>query len=174
MSLCVTGETSVLDLWHRCLEHDYVTHNFALKIPSRSKGTPYPIAHYINCDSFSANCCAFLASPTSTKESRSFKEAMRDEIWRRFMQEQINALEHNGTWTMEYLPPSKRALGSHRVFRNKYDSNNLLDWRKSRLVVMGNHQQECIDYIETFAPFAKMVTVCAFLAIVASKHWELH
>ena len=41
-------------------------------------------------------------------------------------------------------------------------------------MVFGNHQVEGIDYDETFAPVAKMVTVQAFLAIVASKNWELH
>ena len=70
--------------------------------------------------------------------------------------------------------PGKRALVSQLVYHNKYDPNGLLNRCKSRLVVMGNHQQECIEYTETFAPVAKMVTICAFHAIAASKHWELH
>lgn len=32
---------------------------------------------------------------------------------------------------------------------------------------------EGIDYIDTFAPFAKMTTVHAFLVFVATKKWEL-
>ena len=162
------------------LLRDYVT-NVAVKSPSpasssssRSKGTPYPIAHYVNCDSFSANYRAFLAALTSTHEPQSFKEAMKDDLWRKYMQEEIIALENNGTWTMKDLPPGKRALGSQWVYRNKYDSNGLLDKHKSRLVVLGNHQREGIYYTEAFAPVAKMVTVRTFLAIAASKHWELH
>ena len=39
---------------------------------------------------------------------------------------------------------------------------------------MGNRQIEGIDYSETFAPVAKMVTVRTFLAITAARNWELH
>ena len=41
-------------------------------------------------------------------------------------------------------------------------------------MVFGNHQVEGIDYTETFAPTAKMVTVRTFLAMTAANHWELH
>ncbi|KAE8662354.1 ABI3, putative isoform 4 [Hibiscus syriacus] len=45
---------------------------------------------------------------------------------------------------------------------------------KDRLVVFGNHQIKGLDYNEIFVPVAKMVTIRVFLAIAASKNWELH
>lgn len=39
---------------------------------------------------------------------------------------------------------------------------------------MGNLQIQGIDYIETFAPTTKMVTVRTFLAVASIKKWELH
>ncbi|RVX10006.1 Retrovirus-related Pol polyprotein from transposon RE2 [Vitis vinifera] len=74
------------------------------------------------------------------------------------MHEEIRALEENGTWTLEPLPKGKRALGSQWVYRTKYFSNGDIERLKSRLVVLGNHQEAGIDYHETFSPVAKMTT----------------
>ena len=87
----------------------------------------------------------FIAAVISGKEPRSFKEAMKDEGWRKSMKHEIQALEKNGTWTMENLPPGKRALGCQWVYRIKYRSDGSVERLKSRLVVFGNHQQEGIE-----------------------------
>ena len=68
----------------------------------------------------------------------------------------------------------KHALRSQWVYQTKYLSNGDVECYKSQLVVLGNHQREGIDYTETFAPVAKMTIVRAFLAMLASKNWELH
>lgn len=39
---------------------------------------------------------------------------------------------------------------------------------------MGNHQVEEIDYNETFAPIAKIVTIRAFFSVAAAQNWEVH
>ena len=41
-------------------------------------------------------------------------------------------------------------------------------------MILGNKQVEGIDYTETFAPVAKLVTVRTFLAVAAARNWELH
>ena len=163
------------------LYRDFVTHTvFANSTSSSSsssdlsQGTPYPLAHYINCDNYSVNYRRFLAAVIKGNDPKSFKEAMKYDGWRQSMKEEIQALEDNGTWTLEHLPPGKRALGSRWVYKTKYLSNGDIERLKSRLVVLGNHQQEGIDYNETFAPVAKMTTVRVFLAIAASKNWALH
>ena len=160
---------------------DYVAHHVFANGPSpfssssnHSSGISYPLAHYIKCDNFSVNYLTFVAAIVKSDDPKSFKEAIKFEPWRKSMKEEIQALEDNGTWTLEPLPPGKRALGSQWVYRTKFKSNGDIERLKSRLVVLGNHQQEGIDYNETFAPVAKMTTVRAFLAIAASKNWELH
>jgi hypothetical protein len=116
----------------------------------------------------------FLAAITAEKEPMHFHEAVKDARWKEAMQTEIQALERNDTWSMQRLPPGKKALGCKWVYRIKYHSDGTVERYKARLVVLGNHQVEGINYTETFAPVAKMVTVRTVLAVAAAKAWELH
>ena len=125
---------------------DYVTHSICVDSPSPSapspspsSGTPYPLAHYINCTHFSGHYRKFLAAIISGHGPRSFKEAMTDAGWKASMQEEIRALEENGTWALKILPPGKRALSSQWVYRTKFKSNGEIERLKSPLVVLSNH-----------------------------------
>ncbi|KAJ4782637.1 Retroelement pol polyprotein-like [Rhynchospora pubera] len=139
-----------------------------------SSGSLYPIAHYVNCNNFSAAHRKFLAAVTVGKEPRYFGEAMNYKHWRDAMHAEIDALERNETWTIEDLPPKKKAIGCKWVYRIKYNSDGSIERYKARLVVMGNRQVEGIDFNETFAPVAKMTTVRTLLAVAVAKGWELH
>lgn len=86
--------------------HDYVTNTIQLS-PSRSpldplhpSGTPYPLAHYVNCDKFSMRHRHFLAVITAEREPVSYSEAVRNKGWRDAMQHEIPALENNETWVV--------------------------------------------------------------------------
>ncbi|CAH9143337.1 unnamed protein product [Cuscuta epithymum] len=160
---------------------DYVTHTVIRKnpippssSPSASSGTPFPISHYVSCDNFSVAHRVFLAAISSGTEPQSFREAVKHPGWRDAMQVEIQALEKNSTWTLMPLPSGKRALGCRWVYKIKYHSNGTVERLKARLVIFGNRQVAGLDYTETFAPVAKMVTVRAFLAVAACKNWELH
>ena len=164
------------------LLRDFVTHTVQKLSPfqvpppasSQASGKPYPLAHKVNCERFSVAHRAFLAAITTCTEPTSYKEAVTDPGWREAMQKEIRALEDNGTWTMETLPPGKRALGSRWVYKIKHNSDGSVERLKARLVVFGNHQVEGVDYTDTFAPVAKTVTVRVFLSVAAAKNWELH
>ncbi|XP_074293500.1 uncharacterized protein LOC141620560 [Silene latifolia] len=124
-----------------------------------SLGTPYDLANYINCNSFSKKHRSFIAAITSGVEPPSFKEAIRDSGWCEAMKAEIDALERNETWELTDLPVDKKAL---------------VERLKARLIVFRNHQVEGLDYGETFAPVVKMVTIRAFLTVAAINNWKLH
>jgi len=88
-------------------------------------------------------------------EPTTYSEAVKYARWREAMQREIQALETNGTWVIEDKPTNKKALGCKWVYKIKYNSDGTMERYKAWLVILGNHQVEGIDYIETFAPVAK-------------------
>lgn len=150
--------------------------------PQPSSGTKYPICNFVSCDRFSQKHLDFVVALSATMEPRSFIEAMKDEKWGVAVESEITSLEAANTWRLEHLPPGKKALGCKWIFTIKYNSDGTIERYKARLVVLGNHQEEGIDYMETFAPVARMTTVRLFLDIAwhqmdvhnAFLHGDLH
>ncbi|CAL8995278.1 unnamed protein product [Prunus brigantina] len=71
------------------------------------------------------------------------------------MAQELAALEANGTWPLQPLAPDKKPIGS-------------------RLVAKGYSQVEGLDYGETFALVAKLVTVRLLFAVASTRHWHLY
>ncbi|GAA0152827.1 hypothetical protein LIER_11208 [Lithospermum erythrorhizon] len=113
----------------------------------------------------------FLAAITAGSEPKSFKEAMQHPEWREAMQKEMSVLEDNGKWSMVELLEGKKTFGTQWVNKVKYNADGSLERYKARLAVFGNHQVEVegIDYNDTFAPVAKMVTIGAFFGSSSSK-----
>ena len=93
------------------LLRDYVLHTLQKLSPSasshvhkHSSGSPYPITHYVNYDTFSMQYCAFLAAITTGVEPNSFVEAMKNDRWKDTMKREIHSLEENKGWTIEPFP----------------------------------------------------------------------
>ncbi|GKF31199.1 retrovirus-related pol polyprotein from transposon TNT 1-94, partial [Tanacetum coccineum] len=83
---------------------------------SRSSRTPYPIAHYVNCDRFSSCHRTFLEAIEKEWEPVTYYEAIKDKRWRSAMDNELEALEQNKTWTIEKLSPNKKALRCKWVY----------------------------------------------------------
>nr|GEX07499.1 retrovirus-related Pol polyprotein from transposon TNT 1-94 [Tanacetum cinerariifolium] len=97
-----------------------------------------------------------------------------DEKWRNAMQQVIKALEKNGTWTLKELPEGKRPIDSKWVYKTKFKSNGEVERYKARLIAKGCTQREGVDYHETFASVANLVTVRTLLAVATKKGWIIH
>ncbi|XP_074299292.1 uncharacterized protein LOC141630360 [Silene latifolia] len=143
-------------------------------MPSSASGAPYSLTHFISSDKFSVRHRSFVAAIDGNVEPRSFREAMKDNHWCDAMNHEIEALIRNGTWEIVDLPKGKKAIGNKWVYKVKLKADGSVVRFKARLVVLGNRQEEGVDFFETFASTAKMVTVRTFLALAASKRWELH
>lgn len=90
------------------------------------------------------------------------------------MDKELTALEENNTWTIMPLPPNKKPIGSKWVYKVKLKPNGTVERYKARLVAKGYNQRFRIDYLESFSPVAKVVTVRILLSLSTSNNWFLH
>ncbi len=110
-------------------------------------------------------------------EPRSYSEATRSPHrvkWEQAMQEEIDSINANDTFTLVPLPPARKAIGSKWVFKIKRHADGSIDRFKARLVAKGYSQQYGVDFTETFAPVARFSSLRAILAIAAAKDYEVH
>jgi hypothetical protein len=59
----------------------------------------------------------------SAEEPASLIQAKQEACWRRAMEEELQAIEDNGTWTLTDLPQGRRAIGLKWVFKVKKDEH---------------------------------------------------
>ena len=90
------------------------------------------------------------------------------------MDQEINALLNNSTWTLvSQLPAGRKAIPCKWVYKIKYDENGKPVRYKARLVVKGFMQKYGIDYNETYAPVMKYDSLRLLLAIATSLDLEI-
>lgn len=71
------------------------------------------------------------------EESKSYHEDVRKPEWQEAMKLELQALEHNSTWSLQPLPSGKHIIGCKWVFKVKYKLDRTLKRYKARLVAKG-------------------------------------
>ncbi|XP_012453211.1 uncharacterized protein LOC105775227 [Gossypium raimondii] len=77
-----------------------------------------------------------------------FEEAESYQGWKEAMTNEIRMIEKNQTWNLVERPKNRKIIG----FSQRYGS----------------------DYLETFAPVARLDTIRLLVALVAQKQWMIH
>lgn len=108
--------------------------------------------------------------PGSFKETISGPDANN---WKGAIQEELEAHQKNGTWSIIQAEEGQRLIDSRWVFRLIQNSSGEIRRYKARLCARGFMQEHGIDYSETFSPVVRYSSVRVFLSIVASKDLEL-
>ncbi|GLJ24590.1 hypothetical protein SUGI_0469950 [Cryptomeria japonica] len=101
-------------------------------------------------------------------------EACMDKHWLRAMEDELDQIEKNETWSLVPRPKNKNVIGTKWVFRNKLSEDGQVIRNKARLVCKGYYQMEGIDYGEPFAPIARIEVVRLFLAYAAYKNYKVY
>ncbi|XP_028751995.1 uncharacterized protein LOC114711730 [Neltuma alba] len=109
-----------------------------------------------------------LIITSSVSMPRSVSEALKSPKWQNAMATEFQALLDTRTWTLVPLSPSLNVISCKWIFRIKFSPSCSVDKFKARLVGKGFHQQEGVDFFETFSLIVKPVTVRVILSIAVS------
>lgn len=112
-------------------------------------------------------CNAVMLEPSD------YIEASKSDEWKVAMQEDLNMIEKNGTWSLVDRPENKKVIGVKWVFRIKLNPNVSINKLKVRLVVKGYSQEYGVDFIDTFAPVARYDTIRLLIALAAQNGWKI-
>jgi len=89
------------------------------------------------------------------------------------MEAEFNALHRNNTWDLLSWSSTKTLVGCKWVFRIKRHPNGSLDCYEAQLIAKGFHQHYNWDYIETFSPVVKPVTIRIVLTLAVCQGWSI-
>ncbi|CAL9018556.1 unnamed protein product [Prunus brigantina] len=142
--------------------------------PTPVKGTKYPLSNFLSYSKLSTPHCAFLAVVSGHREPTSYAQAAQDPLWQQAMKVELDALQHNKTWSLVPLPAGQKPIGCKWVYKIKYHSDGTIKRYKAPLVAKGYTQVAGVDYFETFSPTAKLTTVHCLLSVAASRNWFIH
>ena len=107
-------------------------------------------------------------------EPRNVKDVLDNESWIEEMNEEIEQIKKDKTWTLIPRTKDKIIIGTKWVFRNKLNEDGKVSRNKARLVFKGYSQEEGIDFGETFSLVARLEGVITLLAYIAHKGFKVY
>jgi len=150
-----------------------------LIVPARPQRNKQPPARLTDCEITSDNAVNDEGDLThfallADAEPINYKEALKIDVWKRAMVEELQSIERNQTWELVNLPDKKKKIDVKWVFKVKLNSDGQVSKYKARLVAKGFLQKQGIDYNEVFAPVARIETVRLVIAIACKNEWLLY
>ena len=133
----------------------------------------HPIQAVCTLAHFPSEHQAYLTQVDSHWIPQTYEEAREHKEWRDAVENETKAMESNHTWDESELPKGKKAVTSRWIFTIKYKSDGGIERYKARLVARGFTQTYGEDYLDTFAPVAKLHTVRVVLSLAVNLEWEL-
>lgn len=86
----------------------------------------------------------------------------------------MNSIHKNEMWHLTSLLIGKFIISTIWIYKEKLNTDGLLQKHKGRLVAMEFEQKKGIDYEEIFAPIIKWAMITAMILIATQKNWKLY
>ncbi|GKE71417.1 retrovirus-related pol polyprotein from transposon TNT 1-94, partial [Tanacetum coccineum] len=112
----------------------------------------------------------FYNSVLSKVEPKNFKSVVTEDCWFEAMQEEIHEFDRLQVWELVPPPDCAMIIALKLIYKVKLDEYGYVLKNKARLVAKGYRQEEGIDFVESFAPVARLEAIRIFIANAASKN----
>ena len=162
------------------IHDDSMSEPAAGRYPKRERKPPAHLADYATGNDFEDDddqvmftidyCYKVCAFPQNYKEAIESPESLH---WKNAMEEEMNSLKENNTFTLTTLPKGRKIVGGRWVYTIKENSNGSKTY-KARYVAKGYSQVKNVDYQETFAPTANFTSVRTVMQLAAQNDLILH
>ncbi|GJR53551.1 putative ribonuclease H-like domain-containing protein [Tanacetum coccineum] len=100
-------------------------------------------------------------------EPKTYKDALTQSCWIEVMQEELNEFERLKVWELVPRPDKVMVITLKWIYKVKLDELGGIMKNKARLVAHGSHQEEGIDFEESFTSVARLDAIRIFLAFAA-------
>ncbi|GJZ47943.1 retrovirus-related pol polyprotein from transposon TNT 1-94 [Tanacetum coccineum] len=116
----------------------------------------------------------FYNSVLSKVEPKNIKYVVTEDCWFQAMQDEIYEFDRLDVWELVPPPDYTMIIALKWIYKVKLDKYGDVLKNKARLVAKGYHQEEGLDFEESFAPVARLEAIRIFLANAASKNMSVY
>ncbi|GJT29333.1 retrovirus-related pol polyprotein from transposon TNT 1-94 [Tanacetum coccineum] len=106
----------------------------------------------------------------SKVKPKNFKAAITEDCWFQAMQEEIHEFDRLDIWELVPPPNYSMIIALKWIYKVKLHKYGDVLKNKAHLVEKGYHQEEGLDFEESFAPVARLKAIIIFIANAASKN----
>ena len=138
-----------------------------------AEAVAHPISAVCSLAQYPEDHQVFISELDQEYIPRTYEEAMQHKEWRESVGDEMGAMIKNDTWFETELPKGKKAVTSRLLYTIKYGANGKPERKKTRLVARGYTQVYGEDYLDTFAPVAKLHTIRILLSLAVNLEWDL-
>lgn len=94
--------------------------------------------------------------------------------WRKAVNDEIKSLMDNETWKVVPVPSKVKLIGTRWIFKLKSNEDGNPCTFKARLVAKGYQQKAGIDYVDTYAPVARLQTIRLILSLCVKNDFVIY
>ncbi|GJZ52039.1 retrovirus-related pol polyprotein from transposon TNT 1-94 [Tanacetum coccineum] len=110
----------------------------------------------------------------TTVEPKTYKDALTQSCWIEAMQEELNEFERLEVWELVPRPDKVMVITLKWIYKVKLDELGGILKNKARLVARGYHQEEGINFEDSFAPVARLEAIRIFITFVAHMNMVVY